>query len=48
MVYDSMGNYPNARSCYERAVDIGHQSLPANHPDLRDYRKLLELVEKIL
>ena len=32
LVYSNTGEYSKARSYYERAVDIGKQSLPAHHP----------------
>jgi hypothetical protein len=47
-LYSSMGDYPKARSYFERAVDIGQQSLPSNHPTLQQRRKNLELVKKKL
>jgi hypothetical protein len=48
LVYEKMGNYSKARSCYERGVDIGQQSLPKNHPHLQLNRKKLELSKKKL
>ena len=30
-----MGNYSKAHSYYERAVNIGQQSLPSTHPVLQ-------------
>ena len=34
-----MGEYSKALSFYERAVNIGQQSLPSNHPDLKKLQK---------
>ena len=39
LLYDKMDNYSKALSFSERAVNIGQQSLPPNHPDFKDYRK---------
>jgi hypothetical protein len=43
-----MGNYSKARPYFERALDIGQQSLPTNHPDLQLYREHLEAVKNNL
>jgi hypothetical protein len=43
-----MGNYSKARSCMERAVNIGQQSLPPNHPHLQRYRNILDRIKKKL
>jgi hypothetical protein len=48
LVYENMGNYSKAHSCYERAVDIGQHSLPTDHPHLELYRKKLGLLKKKL
>ena len=43
-----MGEYSKARSFYERAVNIGQQSLPSNHPNLKNDRNNLEDIKKKL
>jgi hypothetical protein len=47
-VYDKMSNYSKAVSFFERAVDIGQHSLPANHSDLQIWKSNLESVKKKL
>ncbi len=43
-----MGEYSKALSYYERALDIGQHSLPANHPNLQIFRESIEIVKKKL
>jgi len=45
-VYYNMDQYPKALSFYRRAVEIGQQSLPSNHPHLQLYRENLEKAKK--
>ncbi|CAF4223803.1 unnamed protein product, partial [Adineta steineri] len=48
LVYENMDNYSKAHSFYERAVQIGQQSLPANHPDFQKWIRNLERINKKL
>jgi hypothetical protein len=43
-----MGEHSKALPFYERAVNIGQQSLPPNHPHFQWYRKNLNRLEKKL
>ncbi|CAF1541965.1 unnamed protein product, partial [Adineta steineri] len=45
LVYRKMSNYSKARTFYERAIQIGEQSLPSNHPDLQKWRNNFEDVK---
>jgi hypothetical protein len=40
-----MGEYSKARSFFERAVDIGQQSLPANDSQLQKWKRNFEKVK---
>jgi hypothetical protein len=42
-----MRDYAKARPYYERAVNIGEQSLPPNHPRLDKWRKNFESIKKV-
>ncbi len=42
----NMGDYSKAHSLYERAVENGQHSLPANHLTLQQRKKNLEDVKK--
>jgi len=48
LVYENVGNYSKAYSLYERAVEIGQQSLPSHHPHLQRYRENLDRLKKKL
>jgi hypothetical protein len=41
-----MKNYSEAIKSHKRAVDIGQQTLPPNHPNLQVYKKNLASVLK--
>jgi hypothetical protein len=41
-----MGEYSKALFFCERAVEIGHYSLPQNHPDLQLYWKNIAEIPK--
>jgi len=45
IVYVRQGNYSEAQSFCERAVQIAQQSLPANHRNLMQWKKDLEYVK---
>ncbi len=43
-----MGDYRKALSYYERALDIWQRALPADHPNIKNVKKSIEIVKKKL
>ncbi len=48
LVYEHIRNHSTARSLYRRAVNIGQESLPANHPTLQTFKSNLKRIRNKL